>query len=134
MDYGAPKRINKINFGLIAPQEFRKMSVLRVITADTYDDDGFPIDMGLMDTRLGVIDPGLRCKTCGGRAGECSGHFGHIELVAPVIHVGYVKTIRKLLRGICRECSRLMITDEKRNAFLEEVKKRKKLKMLLIER
>ncbi|MHC1596882.1 MAG: DNA-directed RNA polymerase subunit A' [Methermicoccaceae archaeon] len=128
MNYDAPKRIDKIRFGLISPQEFRKMSVLRVITADTYDDDGFPIEMGLMDTRLGVIDPGLRCKTCGGRAGECSGHFGHIELVAPVIHVGYVKTIRKLLRGICRECSRVMITDEQRHAFLDEIKTRRKLK------
>ncbi|MEZ5335384.1 MAG: hypothetical protein R2741_09170 [Methanolobus sp.] len=47
------------------------MSVTAIITADTYDDDGYPIDMGLMDLRLGVIDPGLKCKTCGSRAGEC---------------------------------------------------------------
>jgi len=25
------------------------MSATKIITADTYDDDGFPIDMGLMD-------------------------------------------------------------------------------------
>jgi len=84
-----PKRIKEIRFGLISPKEYRKMSVTRVITADTYDDDGFPIEMGLMDPRMGVIDPGLRCKTCGGRAGECPGHFGHVELIAPVIHVGF---------------------------------------------
>ena len=60
-----PKRIGKISFGLISPQEFRKMSVVKIITADTYDDDGFPIEMGLMDPRLGVIDPGLRCRSCG---------------------------------------------------------------------
>ena len=48
-----PKRIGKIRFGLISPQEFRKMSVVKIITADTYDDDGFPIEMGLMDPRLG---------------------------------------------------------------------------------
>jgi len=84
----APKRIRKIKFGLLSPAEIRKMSVTKVITADTYDDDGYPIDMGLMDPRLGVIDPGLRCKTCGGRPGECPGHFGHIELASPVIHVG----------------------------------------------
>jgi len=66
-----PKRIGKIRFGLISPQEFRKMSVVKIITADTYDDDGFPIEMGLMDPRLGVIDPGLRCRSCGGRPGEC---------------------------------------------------------------
>ena len=94
-----------IKFGFISPKEIRKMSSTPIITADTYDDDGFPIDMGLMDTRLGVIDPGLRCKTCGGRAGECPGHFGHIELVAPVVHVGFNKVIRKILRATCRKCS-----------------------------
>ncbi|MCC7576739.1 MAG: hypothetical protein KK926_07905, partial [Methanomethylovorans sp.] len=64
-----PKRISAIQFGLISPREVRKMSVTNIITADTYDDDGYPIDMGLMDLRLGVIDPGLKCKTCGSRAG-----------------------------------------------------------------
>jgi DNA-directed RNA polymerase subunit A' len=57
----SPKRIGRIKFGLLSPKEYRKMSVTKVITADTYDDDGFPIEMGLMDPRLGVIDPGLRC-------------------------------------------------------------------------
>ena len=51
-----PKRIGKIRFGLISPQEFRKMSVVKIITADTYDDDGFPIEMGLMDPLEGMID------------------------------------------------------------------------------
>ena len=104
-----PKRIASIKFGLLSPKEIRKMSSTPIITADTYDDDGFPIDMGLMDTKLGVIDPGLRCKTCSGRAGECPGHFGHIELVAPVVHVGFNKVIRKLLRATCRKCSRILL-------------------------
>ncbi len=55
------KKIGRIKFGLLSPQEVRKMSVTKIITADTYDNDGFPIEMGLMDPRLGVIDPGLRC-------------------------------------------------------------------------
>ncbi len=118
-----PKRIGSIQFGLISPREIRKMSVTSIITADTYDDDGYPIDMGLMDLRLGVIDPGLRCKTCGGRAGECPGHFGHIELVAPVIHVGFNKMIRKALRSVCRNCSRLLLEDKKKQAFLKQFAK-----------
>ena len=44
-----PKRIGKIDFALMGPKEFRKLSATKVITADTYDDDGFPIPMGLMD-------------------------------------------------------------------------------------
>jgi DNA-directed RNA polymerase subunit A' len=122
-----PKRIGKIRFGLISPQEFRKMSVVKIITADTYDDDGFPIEMGLMDPRLGVIDPGLRCRSCGGRPGECPGHFGHIDLIAPVIHVGFAKLIRKILRGICRDCSRLMLKDNEKKMYLEQIQTLEKL-------
>jgi len=113
----SPKRIGKIKFGLLSPKEYRKMSVTKVITADTYDDDGFPIEMGLMDPRLGVIDPGLRCKTCGQRAGECPGHFGHIELAAPVVHVGFAKLIRKILRATCRRCGHLLLDEMQQHEF-----------------
>ncbi|PSQ26025.1 DNA-directed RNA polymerase subunit A' [Halobacteriales archaeon QS_9_68_17] len=93
----------------------------KIITADTYDDDGFPIDMGLMDPRLGVIDPGLECKTCGQHSGSCNGHFGHIELAAPVIHVGFTKLIRRLLRGTCRDCSRLTLTEDEKAEFRDQL-------------
>ena len=122
-----PKRIAGIKFEVLSPQEIRRMSVAKIITPETYDDDGFPIEGGLMDPRLGVIDPGLRCRTCGGRAGECYGHFGHIELAAPVIHVGYAKLIAKLLNATCRECGRLLLKDSIRDKFIEEIEKRKKL-------
>ncbi|SEW23885.1 DNA-directed RNA polymerase subunit A' [Natrinema salifodinae] len=112
-----PKDIGSLSFGLMEPEEYREMSATKIITADTYDDDGFPIDMGLMDPRLGVIDPGLECKTCGKHSGSCNGHFGHIELAAPVIHVGFTKLIRRLLRGTCRECSRLLLTEDERDEF-----------------
>ena len=56
---GVSKRIGSIKFACLSPDEIRKMSATKIITADTYDDDGFPIEMGLMDPRLGVIDPGL---------------------------------------------------------------------------
>jgi len=118
----APKQIGSLSFGLMDPEEYREMSATKVITADTYDDDGFPIDMGLMDPRLGVIDPGLECKTCGKHSGSCNGHFGHIELAAPVIHVGFSKLIRRLLRGTCRECSRLCLTDDEADEFRSQLR------------
>ncbi|NHN48248.1 DNA-directed RNA polymerase subunit A' [Halostella sp. JP-L12] len=116
-----PKEIGEISFGLMDPEEYRDMSATKIITADTYDDDGFPIDMGLMDPRLGVIDPGLECKTCGQHSGSCNGHFGHIELAAPVIHVGFTKLIRRLLRGTCRDCSRLTLTEDEKAEFSEQL-------------
>ncbi|MDK2975395.1 MAG: DNA-directed polymerase subunit [Methanofollis sp.] len=108
----SPKRIGKIEFGLLSPKEIRQMSVRKIIWADTYDDDGYPYSQGLMDLHLGVIDPGMRCKTCGQKASDCPGHFGHIELAKPVIHVGYTRLIRKLLRVSCWNCGRLLLSPE----------------------
>jgi len=118
--YRPPKKIGAIKFGLLSPETIRKMSVTRIITPDTYSEDGLPIDSGLMDGRLGTIEPGQRCKTCGNRIGECPGHFGHIELARPVIHVGFAKTIYKILRATCRKCSRILLPEEE----LEEFKRR----------
>lgn len=122
-----PKEIGSIQFGLMDPETYRDMSATKVITADTYDDDGYPIDMGLMDPRLGVIDPGLQCRTCGQHSGSCNGHFGHIELAAPVIHVGFTKLIRRLLRSTCRECGRLSLTDEEADEYRDKLGRTKEL-------
>ena len=111
------KKIEKIKFGLLSPEEIRKMSSARIITADTYDEDGLPIPSGLMDQRLGTIEPGQRCQTCGNLVTKCDGHFGHIELARPVIHVGYAKKILKVLRSICPECSRLILSEDERKEF-----------------
>ncbi|MCK5587247.1 MAG: DNA-directed RNA polymerase subunit A' [Candidatus Lokiarchaeota archaeon] len=118
-----PKVINQIQFGLLSPDDIRKMSVTRIITADTYDEDGLPIDSGLMDGRLGTIEPGQTCKSCGNRVGECLGHFGHIELARPVIHVGFAKIIQKVLRAICRDCARLTLSEGERLDFDKKMDK-----------
>src|SRR6056297_2570593 len=121
MSMQTPKQLGGIRFGLMDPETYRDLSATKVITADTYDVDGCPIDMGLMDPRLGVIDPGLECRTCGQHSGSCPGHFGHIELAAPVIHVGFTTLIRRLLRATCRECGRLTLTEMEMEEFREEL-------------
>ncbi len=127
MSMQTPKVLGGIDFGLMDPETYRDMSATKVITADTYDDDGYPIDMGLMDPRLGVIDPGLECRTCGSHSGSCNGHFGHIELAAPVIHVGFTKLIRRLLRSTCRECGKLALTEAEREEFQERLERAEEL-------
>jgi DNA-directed RNA polymerase subunit A' len=121
MGKGVSKRIKSIKFAFLSPEEMRKLSATKIITADTYDDDGFPIDMGLMDPHLGVIEPGLRCKTCGKKVDDCPGHFGHIDLAMPVIHVGYIKDIKNLLKATCRECGRLLLTGEQATAYKKDM-------------
>ena len=111
------KKIDTIEFGLLSPEDIRKMSIAQIVVADTYDEDGYPIDSGIMDPKLGVIDPGQRCKTCGNRVGNCPGHFGHIELARPIMHEGYAKVIHKVLRAICRECNRILLNDDEITHF-----------------
>ena len=125
--FSRTKLIEKIKFGLLSPDEIRKMSAARIITADTYDEDGLPIPSGLMDQRLGTIEPGQRCQTCGNLVSNCMGHFGHIELARPVIHVGYAKKVLKVLRSICPECSRLMLTEEEMEILREEQAKHQRI-------
>jgi DNA-directed RNA polymerase subunit A' len=104
--------IDHIRFTAVSPDMVKRMSVAKIIVPDTYNDDGYPIDGGLIDQRLGVIDPGLKCKTCGGRAKVCPGHFGHIELVRPVIHPEFAKTIYLLLQSTCKDCHRILLNEK----------------------
>ena len=121
------KKIKAIKFGILSPETIRKMSVAQIITPDTYDEDGSPISSGLMDPRLGVIEPGKKCKTCGNTAAECPGHFGHIELARPVIHVNFAKKIYDILRATCYNCGRIKLPEEKIAEYKEKQIKYKEI-------
>jgi DNA-directed RNA polymerase subunit A' len=115
--------IKQIKFGIFTQEQIKKLSVAKLTVPDTYNEDGYPIDGGLLDQRLGVIDPGLVCKTCGGRAKTCPGHFGHIELVRPVIHSEFGKIISMLLQATCQKCHRILLNNEQIEVFKEEIAK-----------
>jgi DNA-directed RNA polymerase subunit A' len=107
------KKLRAIMFGILSPNMIKDMAAAKVVTPELYDKEGYPVDGGLMDVRLGVIDPGLRCKTCGARLKECIGHFGYIQLARPVVHVKFAGIILDLLRSCCRECGNLLIPKDK---------------------
>jgi len=120
------KVINSIGFSLLSPNDIRKLSVVEVQTADTYDEDGVPIVSGLMDGRLGTLEPRQKCKTCGNTAAACPGHFGHIESAEPVIHVSFAKLIHKLLSVTCRNCGRILLSPEKIEHYKEKMAEEEK--------
>ncbi|MEM2956408.1 MAG: DNA-directed RNA polymerase subunit A' [Candidatus Pacearchaeota archaeon] len=105
------KQVGAITFSLLSPEQIKKLGVAKIVTPELYDMDGYPVDGGLMDLRLGAIDPGVRCRTCGGKLKECLGHFGYIELARPVIHVKYVPLIEMLLRTTCGNCGRILVSE-----------------------
>lgn len=111
--------IRQIKFGLFSPEFVKNMAKVRVVTSELYDADGYPVEGGVMDPRLGVIDPGLHCRTCGGGIGDCPGHFGYLELARPVVNVLYTKTVYQLLKLVCRKCNKIML-DEDRPTAMEE--------------
>ena len=107
------KQVRSIAFSVLSPKMIKKMSSAKVVTPELYDKEGYPVDGGLMDIRMGVIDPGLRCKTCGGRLKECIGHFGYIELARPIMHIKFVPVILTILKSCCKDCARVLVPDNK---------------------
>ena len=121
------KVVDGISFGLISPQDLRKQSVVEIQTPDTYDEDGAPITAGLMDGRLGTLEPRQRCKTCGNTAIRCPGHFGHIELAVPIVHIEFTKIIHEILKATCRSCGRVLFSEEKVKQILKRIDRYKEL-------
>lgn len=106
------KILGGIKFTVWSPVEIRKFSVAEVTAPETYDEDGMPVQGGLMDNRLGTLEPGQKCGTCGNTSAKCPGHFGHIELAEPVLHIAFVDDIHKLLLITCRSCNRIKLSTE----------------------
>jgi DNA-directed RNA polymerase subunit A' len=107
------KQISGMSFQLLSPEQIKKLSVAKIVTPELYDIDGYPVDGGLMDLRLGAVDPGVRCRTCGGRLKECLGHPGIIELARPVVHIKYLPIIDLVLRSTCEACGKVLIKEDK---------------------
>ena len=57
MSLQAIKAINGIRFSVWSPTEIRKYSVTEITAPETYDEDGMPVQGGLMDGRLGTLEP-----------------------------------------------------------------------------
>ena len=111
-DSKAPvKQVKRVQFGILSPEEIRRMSVTEggVRYPEVYE-GGRPKLGGLMDPRQGAVDRTSRCQTCAGNMTECPGHFGHIDLAKPVFHPGFLTKTQKILHCVCFYCSKLLVT------------------------
>ena len=120
------KRIDSISFGVQSPKEILKQSVVKVITPEIYDKYGFPVEGGLMDMRMGVIEPGLSCKTCSQSYKNCEGHFGHLELARPILNINFIEEISLCLQMTCQDCHRILVSEDKIPKYIEEIQGAKK--------
>ena len=122
------KQIKGLVFGLFSPEDIKKMASVKLVTPELYDKEGYPVDGGLMDIRLGVIDPGLRCKTCGSKLKECVGHFGYIDLARPIVHLNYARSILDALNSTCVECGRVVADLDKIKKYMQKLERYEKEK------
>ena len=106
------KILDGIRFSILSPVDVRKYSVAEITAPETYDEDGMSVQGGLMDSRLGTLEPGQKCATCGNTSARCPGHFGHIELAEPVLHIAFIDDIHKLLLITCRSCNRIKLNND----------------------
>jgi DNA-directed RNA polymerase II subunit RPB1 len=104
-----------IQFGIFSPEEIEKRSVVEVTNAGTYDGNE-PRIGGLFDPRMGVLDNGKTCRSCGQTNHNCPGHFGHFRLARPVYFIQFFPYVLNVLNCVCVRCSKLLIDKELRNA------------------
>ncbi len=114
-------KIDSLEFGIMSPKLIQKMSAVSITSSELYDIDGFPVDGGLSDLRMGVTDPGLTCKTCGNTIRDCPGHFGHLELARPVFNIKMIPYTYNVLNSTCISCGRILISDESLKKLSEEI-------------
>ena len=97
-----------IQFGVFSPEEVRRRSVVEVTSYSTQEGK----IGGLADPRMGVLENGKVCRSCGQNNHQCPGHFGHYELARPVYYIQFYKMVLKILRCVCIKCGKLLINKE----------------------
>lgn len=72
--------------------------------------NGEPKEGGLADLRMGSSERFVVCTTDGmDREEGCPGYFGHIELATPLFHIGFNRTVLKVLRCVGYHSSKLLL-------------------------
>ena len=115
-----------IQFGVFSPEEVVRRSVVEVTSHQALEGK----IGGLFDPRMGVLENGKLCRSCGLNNHNCPGHFGHYKLARPVYYIQFFKLVMKILRCVCIKCGKLRI-DKNRYKNLLRVKGEARWKQVL---
>lgn len=107
-----------IQFGIFSPEEIEKRSVVEITRSDAYDGNE-PHIGGLFDPRMGVLENGKTCRSCGQTNHGCPGHFGHFKLARPVYFIQFFPYIQNVLKCVCIRCSKLLIDKDMHKNILK---------------
>jgi DNA-directed RNA polymerase II subunit RPB1 len=107
-----------IQICVFSPDEIERRSVVEVTNSGTYEGNEPKIG-GLFDPRMGVLDNGKECRSCGQTNHKCPGHFGHFRLARPVYYIQFLPFIQNILSCVCIRCSKLLVDKKFRKHFLK---------------
>jgi len=96
-----------LSYGLWSSEDIGHISVQRISNL-TLTKANVPLSDGLNSSKMGCANPSVICSTCALNSDKCPGHFGHIELLQPVINVNFIHILNKVLTCVCLECSSLL--------------------------
>ncbi|KAI9507014.1 beta and beta-prime subunits of DNA dependent RNA-polymerase [Russula earlei] len=104
ISFPIPSSVQSVSFSVLTTEDIRRISVRQITNPVLLDDLNRPNLGGLYDPALGPISKQDICITCQGTYFTCPGHFGHIELPAPVFHPLFMSHMFNLLRTTCLFC------------------------------
>jgi DNA-directed RNA polymerase II subunit RPB1 len=107
-----------IQFGIFSPEEIERRSVVEITTHAVYEGSEPKIG-GLFDPRMGVLENGKTCRSCGQTNHNCPGHFGHYRLARPVYYIQFFQYILNVLNCVCVRCSKLLVDKELHRGILK---------------
>jgi DNA-directed RNA polymerase II subunit RPB1 len=116
-DAGEINQIDRIEFSMLPNDLVTEMSAMKgthgVEIPDLMDKNE-PKTGGLIDAVMGGSND-IDCKTCKLSGKYCDGHPAHIDLSDPLLHIGYLGYVKKILESVCLGCSNLLISKEDGN-------------------
>lgn len=89
-----------------------------ITSAVAFDELGRAVAGGLYDPALGTTEHKALCETCGLGYQECPGHFGHINLIVPVVNPILFKMLFKILQAKCWYCNHFRLREKVANFLL----------------
>ena len=126
------KPIQFVQFGALSAEELVRLSVCEV-KKPAKGNDANKIDLTNTpyDERMGSLENGKKCLTCGLNNIDCTGHFGHIKLERFVYDPKYIEVIYKILKSICISCGVAKISPDQFKFFgYEKFVRYKRLKII----
>ncbi|KAJ7178928.1 hypothetical protein C8R46DRAFT_1071922 [Mycena filopes] len=108
--HSLPSTVSSLSFSFLTGEDVRRISVKQIVSVNLLDDLNRPNVGGLYDPALGPTERHDICATCRLTFYTCPGHFGHIELPAPVFHPLFMGNMYNLLRDTCLFCHKFKIS------------------------